>query len=219
MASRKHGVAPPRRTRSKGSSRRSVLETSIADRISRLSASLGGPFSTDPRVALYASALEASDATALSRRPERAPKEEFLARADAFLAAHEIALAIISKRYVHGDWGDVTSRASMLFNVESIRRGHVRTTSRLKYLETAFFTEWNEGPLSETKEFWEAVRLAGLPYARRDLLGEIFARGRIASREHYEFAIDVIGIAEDEGLLSSHQVEQLGRWIGAYEQR
>jgi hypothetical protein len=89
----------------------------------------------------------------------------------------------------------------------------------LKSLETAFFTEWNEGPPAETREFWEAVKSAALPYARRDLLAEIFNRGRIPSCEHYDFAVDIVGVAQDEGLLHADQVEQLGRWISAYQRR
>ena len=69
------------------------------------------------------------------------------------------------------------------------------------------------------REFWKAVRHAALPYVRRDLLAEIFNRGRIPSREHYEFAVDIIGVAQAEGLLHADQVEQLGRWISAYERR
>jgi hypothetical protein len=194
------------------------LQASIAHRIARLTAALGDPFREDARLASYASALEDADrAPSPSRR--RAPSGEFLARVDAFLAAHEIALAIISKRSPVSDWGNMTSRAIMLFNVESLRRGHVRTMTGLRFMESAFFTEWNEAPPAETNPFWRAVQHAALPYARRDLLAEIFSRRRIASREHYEFAVDVIGAAQDEGLLDSDQVEQLGRWIAGYEER
>ncbi|HWE21964.1 MAG TPA: hypothetical protein VG758_33115, partial [Hyphomicrobiaceae bacterium] len=99
---------------------------------------------------------------------------------------------------------------AMLFNVESLRRGHVRTMTGLRSMEAAFFTEWNEGPPAEARGFWQAIEQAGLPYARRDLLAEIFSRKRITSRDHYEFAVDVIGAAQDEGLLDRDQVEQLG---------
>jgi hypothetical protein len=86
-------------------------------------------------------------------------------------------------------------------------------------MQAPFFTEWNEGLLAETRGFWQAIKQAGLPYARRDLLAEIFSRKRITSREHYEFAVDVIGAAPDEGLLDSDQAKQLGGWISAYEKR
>jgi hypothetical protein len=192
----------------------SELESSVAQRIARLTATLGDPFGEDPRLAHYATALaEADHARSHSRR--RGLKDEFLSRVDAFLAAHEIALLIISKRSLR----NVTAGAAWLFNVESIRRGHVRTMTGLRDMETAFVTAWNEGPPAETREFWQAVQHAKLPYARRDLLAEIFNRGRIPSREHYEFAVDIIGGAQDEGFLNADQVEQLGQWISAYERR
>jgi hypothetical protein len=196
----------------------SELESSVGQRITRLTTALGDPFGEDPRLAPYKTALdEAGRAQSCSRRGRL--KDEFLSRVDAFLAAHEIALSIISKRSPRSDWSNVTSRAAWLFNVESIRRGHVRTMIRLRDLETAFFTQWNEGLPAETREFWKAVEHAALPYVRRDLLAEIINRGRIPSREHYEFAVDIIGGAQDEGLLDADQVEQLGRWISAYERR
>jgi hypothetical protein len=196
----------------------SDLETSIAHRITRLTAALGEPFAADPRLAPYATALEAADG-ALPRSRQRPLTHDFLSRADAFLTAHEIALPIISQRSSRNEWDNVTARAAMLFSVESIRRGHVRTMTGLRSMETAFFTGWNEGPPAETSRFWQAMEQAGLPYARRDLLAEIFSRKRITSREHYEFAVDVIGAAQDEGLLDPDQVEQLGGWISAYEKR
>lgn len=194
------------------------LEASIAARIARLVAALGDPFHEDARLLHGATALEEADRARVRKR-SRCPTAAFLARVDAFLAAHEIALAIISKRVPHGDWENMTHRAAALFNVESIRRGHVRTVSQLKFLEQAFFTEWNEGPPRNTIVFWRKIARAGLPYERRDLLAEILERGRITSREHYEFAKDAIGFGEEERGLSATEVDALGRMIEAYEAR
>lgn len=194
------------------------LEASIAARIAWLVVALGDPFHEDARLLHYATALEEAD-RANARKPSKRPTAEFLARVDAFLAAHEIALAIVSKRVRHGDWENMTHRALWLFDVESIRRGHVRTVAQLKFLEQAFFTEWNEGSPRNTMVFWRKIARAGLPYERRDLLAEILERGRITSREHYEFAVDAIGIAEDERGLSAAEVDALGRMIDAYEAR
>src|SRR5262245_54645892 len=203
-------------TRSSTATSTLKLESSVAQRISRLTAALGDPFGEDSRLATYRASLDQAD-RGLSHYRRRRPNDQFLSRVDAFLAAHEIALSIISKRLPRSDWGNVTSRASWLFNVESIGRGHVRTMTGLRDLETAFFTSWNEGPPAETREFWKAVKQAALPYVRRDLLAEIFNRGRIPSREHYEFAVDTIGVAQNEGLLHADQVEQRSRWIPANE--
>jgi hypothetical protein len=179
-------------------------------------AALGEPFGEDPRLASYAMALAGFAPT--SSQP-RAPKEDFLARADAFLAAHEIALEVVSGRWARGDWDHVTHRAAALYDVELIRRGHVRSLTGLKDLEAAFFTQWYESPPSETAAFWRAVEAAGLPFARRDLLAEIVAKGRITSRDHYEFATDAVGLAGEDGGPTEAQAAQLKAMIGAYERR
>jgi len=56
---------------------------------------------------------------------------------------------------------------------------------------------------------WEAVRRAGLPYARRDLLAEIFAQGRISSRAHYDLAVAYLVAAEQEGPAHSRRAGRL----------
>jgi hypothetical protein len=194
----------------------SPVAASIAARIARLTAALGEPFGEDPRLASYAMALAATPDAPPTARP---PKEDFLARADAVLAAHEIALAVVSQQHARGDWANVTHRASALFDVESIRRGHVRTLAALKSIEEALFTQWNEGPLSETSAFWREVAAGGLPFVRRDLLGEIVAKGRITNREHYDYATDAVGLAGEEGGPSEEQAVKLKQMIGAYEKR
>ncbi len=194
----------------------SPIAASIAARIARLTAALGEPFGEDPRLASYATALAETPDPRPGARP---PKDDFLARVDAVLAAHEIALAIVTKRCARGDWENVTHRAAALFDVESIRRGHVRTLAALKYAEEALFTQWNEGPLSETAAFWREVAAAGLPFERRDLLGEIVAKGRITTREHYDYATDAVGLAGEEGGPSEEQATKLKAMIGAYEKR
>lgn len=194
----------------------SPTAASLAARIERLTAALGDPFNEHPSHAAYAQALAATPDSSAGARP---PKEDFLARADAVLTAREIALAVVSKQYARGSLENVAHRAAALFDVESIRRGHVRTLGALKYLEEALFTEWNEGPLSETAEFWREVSSAGLPFARRDLLGEIVAKGRITNREHYDFATDAVGLAGEEGGPTEAQAAKLKQMIGAYEKR
>jgi hypothetical protein len=142
------------------------LQSSIDGRIARLTAALGDPFHEDSRLAYYATALADADASP-PRARTRAPSAEFLSRVDALLAAREIALSVVEGRSARGAWDNVTHRALALFDVESLRRGHVRTLGALKQLETEFFTEWNESPPRETKAFWKAIEQAGLPFARR----------------------------------------------------
>jgi len=167
-----------------------------------LRTALGDPFRDDRSLSCYAVALDETDRARVGRTPRRRDPK-FLARADAFLAALEIGLRFQDARARREGGSPAPHRAAALFDVESIARGHVRTVGGLKYLEQAFFTEWNEGPPRETNAFWREVAKASLPFVRRDLFAEIFERGRIGSREHYEFAVDVIGCALDEGLLDA----------------
>ena len=144
----------------------SSVESSIDRRIASLTAALGDPFHEDPRLVHYAMALADADASP-PRARTRAPRGVFPSRGAAPPAAHERAVPIGVGRSARGDWESVTHRASALFDVESLRRGHVRTLTALKQLETEFFTEWNESPPRETKAFWKAIEQAGLPFARR----------------------------------------------------
>ena len=191
---------------------------SLAARIDRLGKLIGDPTRENKKLAYYAQALRDAD-RALAGRAVRPANATFVARADAFLHAREIAHAIDAKRWTRGDWDDVTSRAAAWQDVESIRRGHVRTASALKYLEQAFFTEWNESHGADVNAFWRAIAKARLPYVRRDLLAEIFERGRIPSREHYEFAIDMLGAEGEPGGITRQQSAALSKMIGAYESR
>lgn len=192
------------------------LEASISKRIEQLKAALGDPFHEDPRLDYYATSLQETEEQKAGASVRR-PSMPLLEKVDAFLAAQEIALPIINRWFERNGWDSLAYRAAALRDIELIRMGRVRTLSQLRYLESAFLTPWNEGPWIETCEFWKAVRQAGLPYIRRDLLAEIFERGRITTREHFDFATDIIGGAEAEGLLDSQQVHRLSEMIGAYE--
>jgi hypothetical protein len=95
---------------------------------------------------------------------------------------------------------------------------HVRALAAFKYVEEGLFPHWNEEPPSETRAFWRAVEAAGLPFVRRDLLGEIGAKRRITSREHHDFATDAVGGAGLEGGSREAQAARLKQMIGAYQQ-
>jgi hypothetical protein len=141
---------------------------------------------------------------------------KFLARADAFLAAVEIALPqrLMRETGYHLQ----LSLIGLVQRVEYIGSGDVHTLAQLRYLEDDFFIYWNEAPDSETRAFWEQVQAQGLPYQRVDHLGKILTRGRIASRTEYEFAVDSVVIAEQDGRLTSAEASRLAELIGAYEQ-
>jgi hypothetical protein len=192
---------------------RSMLQASIDERVERLRSSLSpllGPRLMNDLVHKSLDYHRQQPARAAARR---APSVKFLARADAFLAAHEIAdrTAETRQREVYAPLAN--------HDVELIAIGAVRTIAQLRYIEDAFFTYWNEAPPNETRAFWEEVGRAGLPYTRRNLLAEILERGRIPSRAHYDRAVDALMSAVQEGLITESDADRLGRMIDAYEKR
>lgn len=183
------------------------LEASLAARIERVTRALGKP---DPRSVNWqvtTLALDQTDTARASRRTTK-PTRAFLERADAFVHAHEIALAVRRT--------DADGRAMMYFDVESIRRGHVRGVKGLAYLEEAFFTYWHEAPFAQTRAFWKAVARAKLPFERRDRVGEILERGRIRNRYEYDLVMDLVGLVGADGPSRTART-QLNRMIAAYE--
>jgi len=142
---------------------------------------------------------------------------KFLARANDLLAAIEIALPLRLARET--GWNLQSSLMGLAREVEFIGSGQVHTLAQLRYVEEDFFTYWNEAPDSETRPFWQQVHAAGLPYQRVDHLGKIFTRGRIASRTEYEFAVDSVVVAVQDGRLTQADASRLAQLIGAYEGR
>jgi len=199
-----------------GSSSSTAAEGVFAERIARLIDVLGDPWTGE--LTSYAAALAMRD-EARKTRKARAPNAAFLARASALLHAEEIALSIITGSERRTDWEKQAHRALSLFAVESIRRGHVRSVAALKDIEVALLTEWHESSGPETAAFWRRVEAAGLPYVKRDILGEILQRGKITSREHYDFVTDSIVILEQEGTIDAAQATRLAQMLGAYEKR
>jgi hypothetical protein len=93
------------------------------------------------------------------------------------------------------------------------------TLAGLRSLEHAFFTRFNEGSGPEVDEFWRRVAASGLPYTRKDVLGDILARGHIRSDAEFEVAVDSVVVAQQEGRIDEDQAAKLSVIIGRYEQR
>src|SRR5262249_62415119 len=79
------------------------------------------------------------------------------------------------------------------------------TVAGLRALEHAFFTRFNEGSGPEVEEFWRRVAASGLPYERKDVLGDILARGHIRSSAEHEVAVDSVVVAKQEGRINEDQ--------------
>lgn len=93
------------------------------------------------------------------------------------------------------------------------------TLAGLRYLEHAFFTRFNEGSGPEVDEFWRRVAASGLPFERKELLGDILARGHIRTSAEHEVAVDSVVAARQEGRINEDQAATLSAMIGRYEQR
>ncbi|MBI4936587.1 MAG: hypothetical protein HY828_22140 [Actinobacteria bacterium] len=206
-----------------------ALLSSVSARVERLRGALAAAGMTEAGLTAAVQALveaghqQAARAMTVTGLPvpvgAPAPRgsARFLARADSFLAAVEVALPLVTARETgyhlqmtlihHGG------------HVEFIGSGSVHTLAQLRYLEDDFFTYWNEAPDSQTRAFWGQVQAEGLPYQRVDHLRLILTRGRIASRTEYEFAVDSVVVAGQDGRLTQADASLLAPLIGAYEQR
>lgn len=187
-----------------------VLRASVVERVLRLREAMQSAWEQ-----ATADRTETASLPAHTRTPEPRGSTTFLARADAFVAAAEIGLRVQVQREPGGDFRALSPHLAEL--VEFIASGAVHTVAQLRYLETDFFTYWNEGPPTVTRAFWDEIEAAQLPFRRVDHLSRILARGRISSRAEYEFAVDVIVGAEQSGLLSSEEASRLSIMIGVYE--
>jgi hypothetical protein len=138
-------------------------------------------------------------------KPTRRLSKKYLARANALAAAVDIAAAV----YPTGAEAFDISAKHMALHPEI----GFESLESLAFLETAFFTYWNEGTEPHVDEFWKLVAQHGLPFRRRDPVRDIIRRGRILSDVEYEVASDGI----DDERLSDSEKEQLGAILEAYE--
>jgi hypothetical protein len=107
-------------------------------------------------------------------KPKR-PSPKYLARARAFAEAVDIGVEL---RAAKGEGSDGTQE--LLWKEQALTPEPLFANLRsLAYLEDAFFTYWNEASGEHIERFWQRVRERGLPFQRRDVVGEILSRGRI----------------------------------------
>lgn len=151
--------------------------------------------------------LAAFRAGRIKGRPTTSPSAAYSARANALAEAVQLAI-------------DIGPRDMRAFH-ESTRAMALHpelgfaTISSLASLETAFFTYWNEGHGAKVDKFWREVARRKLPFKRRNVVGEVLARGRITNRGDYETVTDLLC---DEHLTAA-QRNRLDAMLGAYEAR
>lgn len=140
-------------------------------------------------------------------------------QAQKFAKAIDIAIAIISNskefdekaRQLHIS-GGLQMKQMALFPEPLFKK-----LSSLQYLEKAFFTFWNESQGEAVTDFWKKITEAELGYSKINILDEVLRRKKIKNRHEYDFIIDTILIAEQEGRITSEQVIQLKEYLALFE--
>ena len=96
--------------------------------------------------------------------------------------------------------------------------GHkFKNLKSLRYLSSPILGPFQEGVGPAVDYFWERVAEANLGYKRENKMENILLRGKIVRRDEYDFVKDMIVIAEQENLISPHDVIKLGQMIYNYE--
>lgn len=87
----------------------------------------------------------------------------------------------------------------------------------LKYLESDFFTFWNESKGTDVDKFWDRVFQSKLGYVRKDAIQDVLKRKKIKNIHEFDFIIDNIVVYEQTGRLNHEQVIELNKYIGDFE--
>ena len=87
----------------------------------------------------------------------------------------------------------------------------------LRYTEADVFIYFQEAAGAAVEYFWTQVALAELGYERRDLLRKILDRGKIKGRIEYEYAVDSLVAAQQQGRITPAEFEKLAAMIGQFE--
>lgn len=94
-----------------------------------------------------------------------------------------------------------------------------RKIASLKYLVESVFTFFHESSDPCTTYFWERIKQNNLGYQRENKLEKILKRGEIRGRIEFEYATDMLVVAEQEGLITQEESVRLSELIGQYENR
>lgn len=143
------------------------------------------------------------------------PTAKYLERAAQLARAIDLAARVLAERPQDHD-RDMVDFGEEL---KELMGRPPQTVAGLRYLETAFLTYWNEAPGSHVDRFWELVSAEGLPFARRDLLADVLARGRIDNAAEHEVVVDSLVGGEQEGTITAEQGARLSYLVGRYESR
>lgn len=140
------------------------------------------------------------------------PSAKYLARAHALVEALDIARALVSSM-PRADRKGYATHLELTERMALDPAPAFAKLASLAYLESDFFTYWNESAGKHVERFWREVAKRKLPFERRDVIGDVLERGRIKTRIEYELAVDAVGV------LGAAKARKLSKLIGDYEQR
>lgn len=94
-----------------------------------------------------------------------------------------------------------------------------RNLSSLKYEIDAVFTYFQEGAGPTVEYFWNRIKGENLDYKRENKLKKVLDRGKIKGRVEFNFVIDMFVVAQQNGMISQEEAEQLNVMLEKFEQR
>lgn len=94
-----------------------------------------------------------------------------------------------------------------------------RNIRSLDYRVADVFTFFQESTGEAVEYFWGRVNADELGYLREDKLRKILNRGEIKGLIEYDYAVDLINTAEQEGRISTAESAKLNSMIGAFANR
>jgi hypothetical protein len=94
-----------------------------------------------------------------------------------------------------------------------------KTIASLKHKIQDIFTYFQEGSGATVEYFWKELAKENLDYVRENKLQKILDRGKIRGRIEYEYVIDMLVVAQQEGLILNEEVDRLNYMIGQFEKR
>ncbi len=94
-----------------------------------------------------------------------------------------------------------------------------RNMASLNSLKNDVLTIFQEDSGEHVEFFWKKVEEYGLGYKRVDMLAKILKRKRISTLPEYDYAIDTIVPAQQEGRISEEEAKRLGKYITQYQNK
>lgn len=92
-----------------------------------------------------------------------------------------------------------------------------RNKSGLNQSTNEVFTYFQEGHGNTVNIFWDKINKSKLDFKRENRLAKIIKRKKIKDHIEYDFVIDTLVPYQQEGLISSDEIELLNNLISDYE--